>query len=388
MKHKADREGRRARGDAPASSTPKWRAPLFAAALALCAYRAVEYHNYWNSLSPVVEVAQGPLQGRAARTDAGTEYFAFQGIPFAAPPVGPLRFRDPQPPASWAPEVRDARADGPICSQVAMPFPSALPSNVSVIDVVRFLGKIPALVHRVAKALRQSEDCLHLNVYTPKVGAAASLPVFVFIHGGAFVFGDNGLDVLGPQHIVERDVILVTVNYRLGALGFLAVGEAANGSLAKAPEGVGNAALKDVVAALRWVRDNIAQFGGDPGRVTLGGQSAGGALASYMTVVPAARGLFHRLVAMSGSMLHHLAFSTPEQALARTRTLVRNLVRPEVAGGPDAPAAPDVADPADVLRYLREVDVHLLLDKDTFADMEEVRRRLSPAPPVARAALT
>lgn len=124
------------------------------------------------------------------------------------------------------------------------------------------------------------------------MGASAALPVVLYVHGGAFVYGDGGLDIFGPDHLVERDVVLVVTNYRLGPFGFLALGELAEGGkrVGGAPQGVGNAALKDVAAALRWVKENIAQFGGDPNKVTVAGQSAGGCIASYMTLAPSTTG--------------------------------------------------------------------------------------------------
>ncbi|XP_052128493.1 juvenile hormone esterase isoform X2 [Frankliniella occidentalis] len=350
-------------------SSSKWKTPLIMAALALGLYRATEYHNYWNSLSPVVEVQQGPVQGRSALTESGTEYFAFQGIPYAAPPVGPLRFQDPAPPASWAPEVRDARDDGPVCVQAPLKLPMGVPKNVSALDVVRFLGAVPALVRRAIKLTRQSEDCLHVNVFTTKVGGdgGSPLPVVVYFHGGAFVHGDNGVDVVGPQYMMEHGVVLVTAKYRLGPLGFLALGEAGK------PLRVGNVGLKDAAAALRWVHDNIARFGGDPAKVTVMGQSAGGALAHYLTLMPSTKGLFHRVIAMSGTALHHWAYSTPQKALERTRHMVERLLRPEAAGGPHGPAAPDMEDPEDVLRFLREVDARHLAVMDNFGDGQEGR---------------
>ncbi|KAK3914120.1 Esterase FE4 [Frankliniella fusca] len=370
----------------PASS--KWKTPLIVAMLAFGLYRAIEYHNYWNSLSPVVQTRQGAVQGRAALTDSGVEYFAYQGIPYAAPPVGALRFRDPAPPASWAPEVRDAREDGAVCVQAPLKLPMGMPKNVSAMDVVRFLGAVPALFRRAIKLMRQSEDCLHVNVYTTKVGdedtatgTSPLLPVVVYFHGGAFIHGDNGVDVVGPQYMVEAGVVLVTAKYRLGPLGFTTVGEAAGRPLLAA-----NAGLADAVAALRWVRDNVARFGGDPDKVTVMGQSAGGAIAHYLTLLPAAKGLLHRAIAMSGTALHHWAYSSPQKALERTRVLVRRLLRPEAAGGPDGPAAPDMQDPEDVLRYLREVDARHLAEArwlmDEFPFQPTTDGTLLPAPPL------
>lgn len=216
-----------------------------------------------------VETASGPVVGVVA--GAGQ---AFLGIPYAAPPVGALRWRAPQPPAAWS-EPRAATALGPSCLQ-----------NLALSAQVGGHGGGPTL---------GQEDCLTLNVYAPPGTAAGrTKPVMVWIHGGAFVLGTSGQ--YDPSALARReDVVVVTVNYRLGALGFLA-----HPALRGQP-GEGAFALLDQRAALRWVQANIAGFGGDPRRVTLFGQSAGAWSACYQMASPGAAGLFSRAILESGA---------------------------------------------------------------------------------------
>ena len=218
-------------------------------------------------VNPVVRVAQGALVGR---TGAGIS--AFKGIPYAAPPVGPLRWREPQPPAGW-PGMREAGTVGPICVQP----PAAGDPGV---------GPLP-----------MSEDCLSLNVWTPE-DRNDPLPVMVWIHGGGLIDGSGTAALYDGAGLARRGVVVVTINYRLGRLGFFAhpalSAEAGGGAL------VGNYGLADMVASLEWVRDNIAAFGGDPGNVTVFGESAGGAAVLRLMIAERARGLFHRAVVQSG----------------------------------------------------------------------------------------
>jgi para-nitrobenzyl esterase len=213
------------------------------------------------SRAPVAATANGEVRGLA--NGAGDE---FLGIPYAAPPVGALRWRPPQPAASW-PGVRDATQFAPHCPQLAGPFGQA----------------------------STSENCLFLNVFTPsRRQAGAGYPVMVWIHGGALVSGEsNDYD---PAQLVHDGVIVVTVNYRLGALGFLA-----HPALADANGQSGDYGLMDQQAALRWVQRNIANFGGDTRNVTVFGESAGGLSTLVQVASPQAKGLFQRAIAESGS---------------------------------------------------------------------------------------
>lgn len=196
---------------------------------------------------------------------------SFLGVPYAAPPVGDRRWRPPQPAAAWH-GVRDATAFGPHCAQPSSPFGVA----------------------------STSEDCLYLNVYTPSLASPGLplAPVLVWIHGGALVVGES--DDYDPADLVARGVIVVTLNYRLGALGFLShpalTGESPN-------HASGNLGLLDQQAALRWVQRNARSFGGNPAKVTIFGESAGGLSVHSQLTSPLAAGLFDRAIVQSGAYL-------------------------------------------------------------------------------------
>lgn len=217
---------------------------------------------------PVVAIAQGKLRG--STVGEGVERFA--DIPFAAPPTGERRWRAPVPPAGWD-GVRDATALGVACPQPVRPL---------------------AVAGGVAD--RQSEDCLQLNIWRPK--GARRLPVMVWLHGGANVIGSGTFPVFDGTALARGGVIVVTINYRLGLLGFFA--HPALTRDAPAAAAIGNFGTMDQLAALRWVRANIARFGGDPRRVTLFGESAGAIGVTTLLTVPAARGLFARAIVQSG----------------------------------------------------------------------------------------
>jgi para-nitrobenzyl esterase len=217
----------------------------------------------------IVETRQGAVCG--ARNGAVASW---KGIPYAAPPVGPLRFRPPVPAVAWS-GVRDATAFGAASIQTRDPRMAALSG--------------------VSDKFATSEDCLVLNVYAPAEPAAGPLPVMVWIHGGAFAMGSGSTPLYNAQAFVERGVIVVTLNYRLGLAGLLFLGD-----LAPDYEN-GNCALLDQVAALGWVRDNIAAFGGDPSQVTAMGESAGAISIALLLAMPAARGLIHRAILESGA---------------------------------------------------------------------------------------
>ena len=223
--------------------------------------------------APIVWTANGPVQGAA-----GPGGYQFLGLPYAAPPTGQLRWRPPQPAANWR-GVRDATQFAPSCPQPPSLFAPIGPT---------------------------SEDCLHLNVYTPALGGSFRIarPVLVWLHGGGFVL--DGARSYDPTNLAAKGAVVVTVDYRLGALGFLA-----HPALASRPGGpTGNYGLMDQQAALRWVQNNIRQFGGDPNNVTLAGQSAGGLSVLAQMVSPGGHGLFQRAIVESGS------FALNQQPLA------------------------------------------------------------------------
>ena len=247
-------------------------------------------------MNRVVTVAGGRVRG-VWRGDV----WSFSGIPYARSPAGDLRWRPPQPPLSWT-GVRDASSFGPIAPQRVAEAGLTTPADPS------------------AEAI-QSEDCLSLNIWTPEVpedpASVAGRPVMVWIHGGGFTSGSGSVFLYrGGQLAGRGDVVVVTINYRLGALGFL--GHPGLGD----PDGfVGNWGLHDQVAALRWVRDHIAQFGGDPDRVTIFGESAGGFSVVALMAVPAAAGLFRRAVVQSGGAHVHTAAEAARAAERLATTL-------------------------------------------------------------------
>ncbi|MFH8804227.1 carboxylesterase/lipase family protein [Streptomyces sp. NPDC017936] len=224
----------------------------------------------------VVRTDQGWVRGAAVR-DGGR---VFHGIPFAAPPTGVLRWRPPRPAAPW-PGTRDATAPAHPCPQLPL---TLLPDGGPV---------LPGESNRTGSTV---EDCLYLNVWTPARSSGRRLPVLVWLHGGANAYG-AGSDYDGAA-LAARGVVVVTVNYRLGALGFLSHPAL---SAESADHASGDYGLMDQQAALHWVRRTIGAFGGDRNRVTLGGQSAGSADTCLHIASPTAKGLFHRAIQQSGA---------------------------------------------------------------------------------------
>jgi para-nitrobenzyl esterase len=226
--------------------------------LAACAGDVLTASQAATSSTSIVTTL-GPVEGASTGSMR-----SFKGIPYAAPPIGPLRWKPPAPAAMFT-SARNATMLAPHCAQGASPFGAA----------------------------STSEDCLYLNVYTPTTPGPH--PVMFWIHGGAFIYGQS--DEYDPTLLVAQDVVVVTINYRLGALGFLA-------SPALTAEGggaSGNYGIMDQQFALHWVQDNIAAFGGDKNNITIFGESAGGFSVQSQLVSTGAAGLFHKAIVQSGA---------------------------------------------------------------------------------------
>ena len=253
---------------------PLARLVLAFAAMALASCAPVERSEPMShaslAASPIVDAPAGELRGTS---EAGL--VVFRGIPYARPPVGPLRWRAPESLPRWA-GVRDATAFGPACLQ---PQPQL------------------SSIYSPAAPLPMSEDCLTLNIWAP--AKAREAPVFFWIHGGALTTGSSREPMYDGRKLAERGVIVVSINYRLGVLGWLAHPElsAEQGGYS------GNYGLLDQIRALEWVRDNIRSFGGDPANVTIAGESAGALSVMYLMASPPARGLFAKAISESGYMI-------------------------------------------------------------------------------------
>ena len=276
---------------------------------------------------------EATVDGGRVRGVAADGVVSFKGIPFAAPPVGALRWRAPQPPAKWS-DVRAATAYGHDCMQE--PFPSdAAP-----------LGTPPA------------EDCLYLNVWRPAGDAAkpgtdarstAKLPVLVWIYGGGFVNGGASPPTYAGAELAKDGIVVVSFNYRVGRFGFFVHPQLTQELTREAPSGsvVGNYGFLDQVAALRWVRRNVAAFGGDPANVTVMGESAGGASVHVLLTSPMARGLFQKAVIQSGG---------------DGRMMVGNMAAAEQAGLAFATAKGIAADDPAALAKLRRLSAAEVTD--------------------------
>ncbi|XP_026327679.1 venom carboxylesterase-6-like [Hyposmocoma kahamanoa] len=227
---------------------------------------------FGDDFNPTVEVPGGSLEGIWEETIKGRTFASFERVPYAEPPVGGLRFEPPRPVKPWK-GVWDATGPVENCLQY----------------------------DPVVQQIMGAEDCLFVNIYSPSLKENANLPVMVFIHGGAFMYGSGS--VYDPTFIMDWDMVVVTFNYRVGPLGFLSTGDKA------AP---GNIGLKDQAFALHWIKKNIKVFGGNPDSITLTGSSAGGASVHYHLLSPLSKGTFHRAMSLSGSAFLPWSFaSTP-----------------------------------------------------------------------------
>ncbi|XP_014230192.1 esterase FE4 [Trichogramma pretiosum] len=271
-----------------------------------------------------ISVAGGKLEGVSQKSIAdGGDYCAFKGIPYGKPPVGELRFRDPLPAEPWQ-GVLDAKSYAAQCPQFCM----------------------------MQQKVMGEEDCLYLNVFTKKADPSLKRPVMMAIYFGGFIFGSGDDSFYGPDYFMRKDVVLVTVNYRQGAFGFLNL---------KDKLAPGNQGMKDLVLALKWIQENIAAFGGDPGSVTVFGQSSGGAVAHYLAISPMSKGLLHKAIAQSGVAINPWALPHP-----RAAEIVYEIC--EKLGNP-------TKDHAQIMDFLRTVDYKKIID---------VQRQLVPYPQMAQ----
>lgn len=256
---------------------------------------------------PVVTTSAGKVQGLV---DGGVR--VFKGIPYGASTGGQNRFRAPKPPAPWT-GVKETIAYGP-------PTPQGAPSTAPP-PAPRPAGSPPPLINN-APSGKQSEDCLVLNVWTPATDNAKR-PVLVWLHGGGFSTGSGSSAWYdGVRVASKQDVVVVTINHRLNAFGYLYLGELGGGEFKDAA----SVGMLDCVLALQWVKDNIASFGGDPKRVLIYGESGGGRKTSSMMAMVPAQGLFHRCVVQSGSQLR---LDTPAVGMERTEKLLKGLNIPK-----------------------------------------------------------
>uniref|UniRef100_W8BA71 carboxylesterase n=1 Tax=Ceratitis capitata TaxID=7213 RepID=W8BA71_CERCA len=260
----------------------------------------------------------GEIRGRQCKSIYDHAYFSFEGIPYAQPPLGELRFRAPEPITPWK-GVKD-------CTKCASKPLQQNPFNESI---------------------EGSEDCLYLNVYTKRLKSEQPLPVMVFIYGGSFRSGEARRESYGPDYFMHDDIVLVTFNYRVCALGFLSFADPA----LKIP---GNAGLKDQVLTLKWVKQYISYFNGDPRNVTLFGMSAGAASTHILMLSEQGRDLFKRAIAMSGSALNYWA-NMPQTSMAYRLAKFNGYTGDNID--------------ANVLKFLNKLDpvklvVHSLLTKE------------------------
>ena len=236
---------------------------------------------------PTALVTGGQVEGTVA-----DGLSIFKGIPFAAPPVGELRWKSPQPVAPWT-DVKKTVDFGNSCMQD--------------MNMARSMGDASEI----------SEDCLYLNVWSPAARASDRLPVLVWIYGGGFTGGMTSVPMYNGEHLAKKGVVVVSTAYRVGPFGFLAHSELS----AESGNGSGNYGLEDMIAGLKWVKNNVDKFGGDPSKVTIFGHSAGGMAVSMLAASPEAAGLFRGVIAMSGASMAPLRTSTRGGVGARVTTL-------------------------------------------------------------------
>ena len=258
---------------------------------AIAAHPAAFAAGWTDDAPPLAHTTAGPVSGYRSR-----RVLAFKGIPYGAD-TRLTRFQTPRPVAAWA--------QTKVCTEWAARAPQQSPDRAKANPVASGFAAIegaPMHYHLPADQGSQSEDCLHLNIWTPALRDGKKRAVLFYIHGGAYNNGTANAELYDGTRLVERgDVVVVTVNHRLNAFGYLYLGGMPG--LAGKYKDAGNVGMLDLVLALEWVRDNIAEFGGDKDRVTIFGQSGGGAKCATLMAMPAAKGLFHRVLTMSGQQV-------------------------------------------------------------------------------------
>lgn len=227
-----------------------------------------------------VKTEHGPVKGIQKFSALDRDYFSYQGIPYMKAPIGKLRFRDPQPPEKWLEPLDGSQEPPSFC-----------------------------FFHTLTSFKGGQEDAGILNVYVPINSSSDLLPVMTFIHGGGFQMGSSRTDIYGPDYFMQKDVILVTMNYRLGPIGFLSLQDPS----LKVP---GNAGLKDQLQALKWIQKNIENFGGNPKNVTLFGEGAGGAAVHFHMLSEQSKGLFNKAILMSGCAFNKTWCMPPKKDFA------------------------------------------------------------------------
>lgn len=305
-----------------------------------------------NSAPPIVRTTYGRLRGRWADSIA-----VFKGISYGAPTGGSNRFMPPKEPWSWK-GVRDAFDYGDSCPQPhfgTSPFTKPGEPTPPPNPLLKEFGEI---FPKPSTHIPQSEDCLKLNVWTPAPDKAGR-PVMVWLHGGGFAVGSGSAPMYDGTNLARKgDVVVVTLNHRLNTFGYLYLGEIGGKDFAPS----GNVGMLDIVAALRWVRNNIENFGGDPNNVTIFGESGGAGKVSVMCAIPAAKGLFHKAIMQSGPCLD---LPNRDKEAAMARQVLHEL---------------DIA--PNNLKHLQQVDIQALL-KAADAAQNKVAPRIFGIPPTA-----
>lgn len=286
------------------------------------------------AISDPVKVEQGLLSGAAGNS---ADVRVYRGIPYAAPPVGDLRWKAPQPAAPWK-GVRQATELSNACWQTPYPPAAAI-----------YQAKLPPL----------SEDCLYLNIWTPAKSAKDKLPVMVWIHGGGFTRGSGGSQAYDGETMARKGAVIVTINYRLGVFGFFAHPALS----AESPHHAsGNYALLDQIAALQWVQKNIAAFGGDPGRVTIFGESAGSWSVNALMASPLAKGLLHRAIGESGASFGPMkSLAEVEKEGEKLGRLLTPDVKPQPSDSPVITALREMS-PQNLMKAYETEVVRLIVD--------------------------